>query len=183
MSRGFDSFDRDDFRDSDWKSDLPRDSRSRESFGFGRSSSTELSRKARLEEFRDAEVGSDHALAPGREHKGAERLPAAGESREVDPLPERDRAKYTDRNRSYFLRPPRFAPSRKSGSFVSSALRTSPNLPTPVTANGAGARCASCPGKGLYNGAEPAFSRRNPCKAERSRPRCRALPPLSKSRC
>jgi hypothetical protein len=66
MSRGFDGFEVDDFRDSDWESDAQRESYDRESFGFGRERGSKrgawngsAQSRRRLEQFREAESNSD----------------------------------------------------------------------------------------------------------------------------
>lgn len=111
MSRGFDGFELDDFRDSDWGSGSKNDSYTLESFGFGREigrgkggSSSDSSRKLLLEKFRDEEAASDRVLAPHREQKDASRPPASRDHRETSAFCERGRTGYTDRERDYSLR-------------------------------------------------------------------------------
>ena len=73
MSRGFDGFNLDDFRDSDWGSGLENESYTLESFGFGREigrgSSSDPSARLRLQKLRDAESASDRAVIPEHRRK------------------------------------------------------------------------------------------------------------------
>ncbi len=109
MSRGFsDSFDIDDFRNSDRESDSPWNSRGRDSFPSsrqadrGRGSSSATTRKMELARLQGAEHISDRAFAP--ENKNLARSQDSPESRDVEPLRDQDRQKYQDCNRSYSLR-------------------------------------------------------------------------------
>ena len=71
MSRGFDGFEIDDFRDSPWESEPS--SRSRESSrGRGGSSQTEASVRIKLAKLREAEYQSDHLDLQSRERPEAE---------------------------------------------------------------------------------------------------------------
>jgi len=111
MSRGFDGFDREDFRDSDWGSGSDNESCTLESFGFGREigrgnggSSSDPSARLRMQKLRDAESASDRAVIPERQRKEMSRALASQDSRQVGGHREISRARYTDRDRSYSLR-------------------------------------------------------------------------------
>jgi hypothetical protein len=111
MSRGFDGFELEDFRDSDWGSGSEKESYTLESFGFGREigrgkggSSSDFNRKLLLEKLRDVESASDRALAPDREQKDTSRPPSSADDRETGAFRERDRTRYIHRGRNYSLR-------------------------------------------------------------------------------
>jgi hypothetical protein len=76
MSRGFDGFDREHFRDSDWGSGSENEFHTLESFGFGREigrgsgvSSSDPGARLRVQKLRDAESASDRAVIPGHRPK------------------------------------------------------------------------------------------------------------------
>src|ERR1700730_196990 len=104
MSRGFDGFEIDDFRDSQWQSE-PH-GRSRESSrGRGSSSQTEPSVGMKLAKLRETEYQSDHRDSEGRERPEAELPSFARATRQGHILAQRERAEIHDRHRSYSLRP------------------------------------------------------------------------------
>ena len=94
MSRGFDGFEIDDFRDSG--SDSGRD--------VGRSSSSDWNTRARLHNIHREEDRADRLDREGRERSGKERPPLAREERVQEILSQRARTKYTDRDKDYSLR-------------------------------------------------------------------------------
>jgi hypothetical protein len=103
MSRGFDSFEIDDLRDSQWQSEPS--SRNREaSRGRGSSSQTEPSARIRLTKLHETEYESDHLDAQNREHPKADPS-SSRDTRQADVLAQRERMEYLDRDRSYSLRP------------------------------------------------------------------------------
>jgi hypothetical protein len=104
MSRGFNGFEIDDFRDSGWPSEPS--SRSRDSTrGRGSSSQTEASARVRLAKLRETEYQSDHPDAQRRERPEAEPPSVYRDTRQADLLAQRERTEITDRDRSYSLRP------------------------------------------------------------------------------
>src|SRR5271165_1757263 len=103
MSRGFDGFEIDDFRDSQWESEPS--SRSRESSrGRGGSSQTEASVRIELAKLREAEYQSDHLDLPSRERPEA-KSQSFSHARQTGLLAQRERTEILDRDRSYSLRP------------------------------------------------------------------------------
>jgi len=104
MSRGFDGFEIDDFRDSQWQSETS--SRSRESSrGRGRSSQTEASVRTKLAKLRETEYQFDHLDAQSRERTEAGHPSPSRDTRQADLLAQRERTEILDRDRSYSLRP------------------------------------------------------------------------------
>lgn len=104
MSRGFDGFEIDDFRDSQWESEPS--SRSRESSrGRGGSSQTEASIRIKLAKLRKAEYQSEHLDSQRRERPETEPRSLPGGTRQADLLAQRERTEILDRDRSYSLRP------------------------------------------------------------------------------
>jgi hypothetical protein len=104
MSRGFDGFEIDDFRDSGWPSEPS--SRSRESSrGRGSSSQTEASTRIRLAKLRETEYQSDHLDAQRRERTETGHPSLSRDTRQADLLEQRERTEIHDRDRSYSLRP------------------------------------------------------------------------------
>src|ERR1700739_2485288 len=113
MPRGFDGFDREDFRDSDWGSGSENESYTLESFRFGREigrgrggSSSAPSARLRLQKLGDTESASDRAVVPEQRRKDMNRARARQDSRQVGGHRQISRARYTDtdRDRSYSLR-------------------------------------------------------------------------------
>ena len=94
MSRGFDGFEIDDFRESSW-------GKSRD---FGRTSSSPWEVWERLQDIRRKEEQADRSSRESREHSGRERPALAREERVEAILSQRIRTKYTDRNKDYSLR-------------------------------------------------------------------------------
>ena len=94
MSRGFDSFEIDDFRDSHFGSG--RD--------VGRGSSSEWSTRTKLQDIHRKEDRADRLDHEGRDRSGKERPPLAREERVKTILSKRSRTKYMDRDRNYSLR-------------------------------------------------------------------------------
>jgi hypothetical protein len=104
MSRGFDGFEIDDFRDCQWQSEPS--SRSRESSrGRGGSSQTEASVRMKLAKLRETEYQSDHLDAQSRERPEAKPQSLSRDTRQADLLADRERTEILDRDRSYSLRP------------------------------------------------------------------------------
>ena len=94
MSRGFDGFEIDDFRGSDFGSG--RD--------VGRGSSSDWNARTNLHNIHREEERADSLDREGREHSNRERPPLAREERVQAILSQRTRTKYTDRDRDYSLR-------------------------------------------------------------------------------
>jgi len=104
MSRGFDGFEIDDFRDSQWQSEPS--SRGRESSrGRGSSSQTEASVRIKLARLRETEHQSDHLDWQSREPPEAKPPSLYRDTRQADVLAQRERTEILDRDRSYSLRP------------------------------------------------------------------------------
>ena len=121
MSRGFDGFEIDDFRDSQWESEPS--SRSRESSrGRGGSSQTEASVRTKLAKLREAEYQSDHLDLPSRERPEAEPRSLPRGTRQADLLAQRERTEILDRDRSYSLRPSEIHTLTEVGKFRVVAL-------------------------------------------------------------
>jgi len=103
MSRGFDGFDINDFRDPQWESErygLGRES----SRGRGSGSQSEAILRSKLEKLREAESIGDQVAAQSREHPVAGRSPLPRETKQAALLVERDRTIYRKRDRGYSLR-------------------------------------------------------------------------------
>jgi hypothetical protein len=94
MSRGFDGFEIDDFRDSGF--DSGRD--------MGRGSSSNWNAQTRLYYVHQEEDRADRLDRQGRQRLRAERPPLAREERVQAILSQRARTKYTDRDKDYSLR-------------------------------------------------------------------------------
>jgi DNA-binding transcriptional MocR family regulator len=104
MSRGFDGFEIDDFRDSQWQSEPS--SRSRESSrGRGSSSQTDASVRIKPAKLRETEYQSDHLDWQSRERPEVKPPPLSRDTRQADLLAQRERTEILDRDRSYSLRP------------------------------------------------------------------------------
>jgi len=102
MSRSFDGFEIDDFRDSESQSEFS--SRGRESNrGRGSGSQPEVSVRIKLAKLRETEYQSDHLDWHSRERQEAKPLPR--DTRRADLLAQRERTEILDRDRSYSLRP------------------------------------------------------------------------------
>lgn len=104
MSRGYEGPEIDDFRDPDWGHERDRSSRdwSRERGGNWQ---TQASARFKLGKLREAESRSDQLLAEGRGHSQSRDPALSRDDRQIVLLQERDREKYTDRDKSYSLRP------------------------------------------------------------------------------
>ncbi len=104
MSRGFESFELDDFRDSQSQSEPT--SRSRESTrGRGSSSQIEASVRIKLAKLRETEYQSDQLDSRSREVPAAPLPTVSRDTRQADLLADRERTEILDRDRSYSLRP------------------------------------------------------------------------------
>jgi hypothetical protein len=105
MSRGFDGFEIDDFRDSQWQSELS--SRREESArGRGSSSQPEASVRIKLAKLRETEYQSDHLDWQSREQQEAKHPSLSRNTRQADVLAQRERTEiHNNRDRSYSLRP------------------------------------------------------------------------------
>ncbi len=94
MSRGFDGFEIDDFRDSGFGSE--RD--------VGRGLSSDWNARTNLHNIHREEDRADRLDREGRQRSRAERPPLAREERVRAILSQRARTKYTDRDKDYSLR-------------------------------------------------------------------------------
>src|SRR5579862_8661973 len=94
MSRGFEGFEIDDFRDSGF--DSGRD--------VGRGSSSNWNAQTRLYQIHREEERADQLDREGRQQSREERPPLAREERVQATLSQRTRTMYTDRNKDYSLR-------------------------------------------------------------------------------
>lgn len=94
MSRGFDGFEIDDFRDSDFGTE--RD--------VGRGSSSDWNARTKLQDIHRKEHQADILDREGRELSGKGRPSLAREERVQAILSQRSRTKYTERDRNYSLR-------------------------------------------------------------------------------
>jgi DNA-binding MarR family transcriptional regulator len=124
VSRGFDGFEPGDFRDSDWESDTRPGSHTLESFGFDRGSArgrgagwSHTDRKLRLEQLRHAESAADRAVFLGHQHQQPARIEASRDSYEGTDPADRTRTTYTERERSYSLRPSEIQTLTEVGKF------------------------------------------------------------------
>ncbi len=121
MSRGFDSFELNDFRDSQWRSEPA--SRSRESTrGRGRSSHMEASVRMKLAKLRETEYQTDHFVSHSREAPAANAPTVSRDTRQADLLAQRERTEIADRDRSYSLRPSEIYTLTEVGKFRVVAL-------------------------------------------------------------
>jgi hypothetical protein len=102
MARGFESFELDDFRESQWQSELSGNHRE-SSRGRGSNSQTEASVRLKLAKLRETEYQSDHLDWQSRECPEAK--PLARDIRQADLLAQRERTEIHNRDRSYSLRP------------------------------------------------------------------------------
>src|SRR5215468_12109853 len=103
MSRGFDGFDIDDFRDPQWESE--RYGPGRESNqGRGGGSQSGGTVRSKLEKLREAESIGDQVAAQSREHPVVGRSPLPRETKQAALLAGRDRTNYRERDRGYSLR-------------------------------------------------------------------------------
>ena len=116
MARGFDGFEIDDFRDSQWQSEPSN--RSRESSrGRGGSSQTEASARIRLAKLRETEYQSDYLDAQSRERIEAGPPSPSRDTRQAHLLAQRERTEIRDRRRSYSLRPSEILTLTEVGKF------------------------------------------------------------------
>jgi hypothetical protein len=103
VSRGYDGPEIDDFRDLRSERERANSSRDR-SRGSGTDWQTRVSVRQKLQNVREAESRSDHAIAQNREHSHGTLPALSREGRQEETLKERDRSNYTDRDRTYALR-------------------------------------------------------------------------------
>jgi hypothetical protein len=101
MSRGFDGFEIDDFRDSQSQSELYSGGRE-SSRGRGGSWQTEASVRLKLAKLRETESQSDHLEWQSRERQ--ETKPLSRDTRQAELLAQRERTEIRNRDRSYSLR-------------------------------------------------------------------------------
>jgi hypothetical protein len=94
MSRGFDSFDIDDFRGSDSGSER----------GMGGGSNSSWDKWRERQNMHREEERSDALARDGQQRSGRERPPVPREERVRGLVQQRTRTNYTDRNKSYSLR-------------------------------------------------------------------------------
>jgi hypothetical protein len=104
VSRGYDGPEIDDFRDSGWEREHASSERD-SSRGSGTDWQARTSIRLRLQKVREAESISDHAIAQNRDHTQTSPPAVSREGRQAETLRERDRSQYTDRERTYALRP------------------------------------------------------------------------------
>jgi hypothetical protein len=102
MSRGFDGFEMDDFRDSQSQSE-PYSGGRESSRGRGSGSQPEASVRLKLAKLRETEYQSDHLEWQSRERQEAK--PLSRDTRQADVLAQRERTEIRNRDRSYSLRP------------------------------------------------------------------------------
>jgi hypothetical protein len=102
MSRGFESFELDDFRDSQWQSESSGHRRE-SSRGRGSGSQPEASVRIKLAKLRETEYQSDHLDWQSRERQEAK--PLCRDIRQTDLVAQRERTEIRNRDRSYSLRP------------------------------------------------------------------------------
>jgi hypothetical protein len=114
MSRGFESFELDDFRDFQWPSD-PSAHRRESSRGRGSGSQPEASVRIKLAKLRETEYQSDHLDWQNRERQEAK--PLSRDTRQADLLAQRERTEIPDRDRSYSLRPSEIYTLTEAGKF------------------------------------------------------------------
>jgi hypothetical protein len=102
MSRGFESFELDDFRDSQWPSERYRGGRE-SSRGRSSSSQTGASVRIKLAKLRETEYQSDRLDWQSRERQEAK--PLSRDTRQADVLAQRERREIRNRDKCYSLRP------------------------------------------------------------------------------
>ncbi len=103
MSRGFDGFEIDDFRDSGWERDS-RGSKREPSRGSSGISATDRSTAQKLERLRETEQSLDAFNRVSQERSNQTRPPLPREERQRSTLSSSRKAIYTDRDKSYSLR-------------------------------------------------------------------------------
>jgi hypothetical protein len=103
MSRGFDGFDIDDFRDPQWESERYGPG-CESSQGRGSGSQSGGTVRSKLEKLREAESIGDQVAAQSREHPVAGGSPLPRETKQAALLAERERTNYRERDRGYSLR-------------------------------------------------------------------------------
>jgi DNA-binding MarR family transcriptional regulator len=104
VSRGYDGPEIDDFRDAGWERERPN-SRRDSSRGSATDWQAETSIRLKLQKAREAESNSDHTIAQNREHSHDSPSSLSREGRQAPILKASDRSQYTDRDRTYALRP------------------------------------------------------------------------------
>jgi hypothetical protein len=103
MSRGFDGFDIDDFRDPHWESERYGPGRE-SSRGRGSGSQSGGTARSNLEKLRAAESIGDQVAAQSREYPVVGRSPLPRETKQAALLAERERTSYRELDRGYSLR-------------------------------------------------------------------------------
>ena len=116
MSRGFDGFEIDDLRDSQWQSEPSSHSRE-SSRGRGNSSQPEAGVKIKLAKIRETEYQSDHLDSQSRERQEANPPSLSRDTRQADLLAQRERTGISNRDRSYSLRPSEIRTLTEVGKF------------------------------------------------------------------
>jgi hypothetical protein len=104
MSRGFDGFEVDDFRDSQSQSE-PYGGGRESTRGRGSSSQIEASVRIKLAKLRETEDQSDQLDSRSREVPAAPLPTVSRDTRQADLLADRERTEILDRDRSYSLQP------------------------------------------------------------------------------
>jgi hypothetical protein len=102
MARGFESFELDDFRESQWQSE-PSGNRRESSRGRGSGSQPAASVRMKLAKLHETEYQSDQLDWQSRERQEAKSLPR--DIRQADVPAQRERTEIHNRDRSYSLRP------------------------------------------------------------------------------
>jgi hypothetical protein len=103
-STGYDGPEINDFRDSGWDRESDRSGRD-SSRRTGDNWQTREATRLKLERVREAESSSEQAIPRSREHLETARSTLSREDRQAAILKEPDRSQYTDRARTYALRP------------------------------------------------------------------------------
>jgi len=101
MARGFESFELDDFRESQWRSEPGH--RRESSRGRGSGAQPEASLRMKLAKLHETEYQSDRLDWQSRERQEAR--PLSRDTRQADVLAQRERTEIHNRDRSYSLRP------------------------------------------------------------------------------
>jgi DNA-binding MarR family transcriptional regulator len=114
MSRGYDGPEIDDFRDSRWERANSNGDSSRGSATDWR---TRASLKLKLQKVREAESSSDRSIAQNRERSRDSFSSFSPEGRQAAILKAPDRSQYTDRDRTYALRPSEIQTLTEVGKF------------------------------------------------------------------
>ncbi len=116
MSRGYDGPEIDDFRGSHWERERANSSRDRGP-GTGIDWQTRASARLKLQKVHEAESSSDQAIGQNRDHSQDTLPTLSREGWQAAILKERDRSQYTDRDRTFALRPSEIHTLNEVGKF------------------------------------------------------------------